>query len=152
MNYTNITYPDVNNGPGCRISLFVSGCNIRCKGCFNNKLWSFKNGKEFTVDTLNTILDLMNHDYISGFSLLGGEPLDQDLTIIKNILKTIKETYPQKTIWLYTGHIYEDLNDNQKDVLQYVDVLVDGPFINDLKDASLAFRGSSNQRIINVRR
>ncbi len=150
MNYAKLNGYDIANGPGVRVSLFVSGCRHHCKGCFNPETWDFDYGRVFTFDTYQRLDDLLSFEHISGLSILGGEPLEPEnnktLTVV---CKSIKEVYPEKTIWLYTGFTYEHVRDLP--IMRYVDVLVDGPFIESLKDISLQFRGSSNQRIIDVK-
>lgn len=152
MNYSAITKCDVNNGPGCRVSLFLQGCNIRCPGCFNSELWDFKKGKPFIWSKDGyELLDLLKPDYIAGLSILGGEPLDQPPVDIMILINKIKNHYPNKTIWIYTGHVWEELDEYQIKAIKNADVLVDGPFIEELKDSSLKFRGSSNQRLIDIK-
>ena len=148
MNYADIKKVDVANGPGVRVSLFVSGCTHACKGCFNSIAWDFNYGKKFTKKEEKQILELLRPDHISGFSVLGGEPLQQDDTLL-HFLEKVKKTYPQKTIWLYTGYCYEDVKD--REIMKYIDVLVDGKFVEEKKQLNLAFRGSSNQRVIDVK-
>lgn len=152
MNYAKLRSVDISNGSGVRVSLFVSGCNNHCKGCFNPETWDFKYGKRYhEVDTTNKILKLLDHDYISGLTILGGEPLDvKNLGVVTNLCWIVKHVYPDKTIWLYTGDIYENVK--YLEVINYIDVLVDGAFVEELKDISLTFRGSSNQRIIDVKK
>lgn len=151
MNYSAITNCDVNNGPGVRVSLFLQGCRIRCKGCFNSELWNFGGGKEFRWSAEGAqLLELLAPEQIAGLSILGGEPLDQNPAELKILINKIKRHFPNKTIWVYTGHTWEELNESQKTAIEKADVLVDGPFIEELKDASLAYRGSSNQRIIDI--
>lgn len=157
MNYGKINKYDVANGPGVRVSLFVSGCRRHCKGCFNEETWNFEYGEPYTVGTLGEIITAMAPDYISGLTILGGEPFEpENVPEVKKLVKTIKSLYPLKTIWIYTGNqvenlFHKDLSQYDSDVrsiLENTDVLVDGPFIEDLKDISLTFRGSSNQRIV----
>ena len=159
MNYADIKRIDVANGEGVRVSLFVSGCNHHCKGCFNQCAWDFNYGKKFTEAEINKILDYLNHDYIRGLSLLGGEPLEPiNQEGLLPLIKRVKEKYPDKDIWCYTGFDFENdiLNkmakesETSKELVQYLDVVVDGKFEEDKKDLRLRFRGSSNQRIINV--
>ena len=159
MNYASIKDCDVANGPGVRISLFVSGCNHRCKGCFNQEAWDFSYGEEFTKQVQEQILKMLEPDYIRGLTLLGGEPFERENQKgLLPLLRRVKEKFPQKDIWCFTGFIFEkdileDMCskwDETKEMLQYIDVLVDGPFIEDKKDWSLQFRGSSNQRLIDV--
>ena len=149
MNYGRINKTDIANGPGVRVSLFVSGCRNRCKGCFNPETWSFNYGKEFTLKTLYEIEDALNNEYIDGLTILGGDPFEpENIATVTTICETIKKYYPKKSIWIYTGYHYEDFKN--REVMRYIDILVDGPFIEELKDISLQFRGSSNQRIIDV--
>ena len=148
MNYATIKKYDIANGIGVRVSLFVSGCNHRCKGCFNSEAWDFNYGKKFDVNAENEILHVLEKPYIKGLSVLGGEPLQQDSTLLE-FLRKVKSKFPNKSIWLYTGYTYEQIKDKKE--LDYVDVLVDGKFVEALKDISLQFRGSSNQRIIDVK-
>ena len=151
MNYGKIKPVDVANGEGVRVSLFVSGCPHRCKGCFNQELWDYDAGKEFTLDHIYVIMNLCANDYISGLSLLGGEPLSFTHNyMITHICQVFKRRFPNKTIWCYTGYEWEDIR--HLSVMNYIDVLVDGQFIQHLKDPRLKFRGSSNQRIIDVQK
>lgn len=161
MNYGEIKKFDIANGLGVRVSLFVSGCRHRCPNCFNSATWDFGFGKPFTKETEDEIIDALSPDYIAGFSLLGGEPFEpENQKVLLPLLKRIKQTYPSKNIWCYTGFTFDkELNGNSranthitKDMLSQIDVLVDGRFIEDLKDISLKFRGSSNQRIIDVKK
>ncbi len=160
MYYGNIKKYDIADGEGVRVSLFVSGCTNACKGCFQPETWSFTYGKEFTEETAQEILDALKPDYIAGFTQLGGEPFEiENQKVLVQLLKRIKETYPSKTIWSYTGFIYDkDLLPGGKrycevtdELLSYIDVLVDGPFIEEKKNISLSFRGSENQRIIDLK-
>lgn len=162
MNYTNIKYYDIANGIGVRTSLFVSGCTHHCKGCFNSETWDFNYGKPFTEEIENQILDSLKPYYISGLTLLGGEPMEpQNQVGLLPLLRKVHKYYPEKTIWCYTGYTYETdiLDKNGKahcnitdEFLSYIDILVDGEFILDKKDISLVFRGSSNQRILNLKK
>lgn len=159
MNYATIKPVDVANGTGVRVSLFVSGCTHRCKGCFNSEAWSFTYGEAYTAETQEYILSCLDKTYISGLSLLGGEPFDphNQLTLI-DLLKEVRQKLPEKNVWCYTGYDFEkDLNGNfakenkhTGELLSLVDILVDGKFVQELKNPSLKFRGSSNQRIIDV--
>jgi len=160
MNYANIKYCDIANGPGVRVSLFVSGCRHHCKNCFNQETWDFLFGKPFTEEVLINLIDNLKYDYISGFSLLGGEPFEpENQKSLVNILKVIKNTYPEKSIWCWTGwNLDKELSkggskytEYTDEMLSYIDVLVDGPFIEELKNVKLVFRGSSNQRIIDLK-
>lgn len=161
MNYGNIKYYDISNGDGVRTSLFVSGCNHHCKGCFNEVAWDFDYGFPYTTETTTEILDSLEPEYISGLSVLGGEPLDpRNVSTVANLIYLTKLKYPEKTIWLYTGYTYEEIIQDLlfKDkysyitILSSIDVLVDGKFDESLKDISLKFRGSSNQRIIDIKK
>ncbi|MBQ6826218.1 MAG: anaerobic ribonucleoside-triphosphate reductase activating protein [Clostridia bacterium] len=160
MNYAVIKKFDIANGPGVRVSLFVSGCRHKCKNCFNSEAWDFSYGKPFTKDTLEEILTALAPNHIEGFSLLGGEPFEpENQEGVLEILKAIKEKMPEKTVWCYTGFLYdtqllEGKVGNAKtvrEILEYIDVLVDGRFVEKLKSPDLIFRGSSNQRIIDVK-
>lgn len=150
MRYAYINTCDICNGKYFGVSLFVQGCHFHCKNCFNNCTWDFNIGKEFTEDTLKHLLALIDRPYIKRFTLLGGEPLSlENIEASKNILQEVHKNFPNKPIWLYTGYKYEEIPD--KSILNYVDVLVDGRYIDELRDLSLAFRGSSNQRVIDVK-
>ena len=155
MNYAEIKYNDIANGVGVRTSLFVSGCSHHCKGCFNEVAWDFDYGKEFSYNTLKEILDSLKPDYIAGLSILGGEPLDhKNINAVSTIVEVVRKSFPNKSIWVYTGYTYEELLERNNLftslILNKIDVLVDGKFIEELKDISLKFRGSSNQRIIDM--
>ena len=149
MNYATIKKLDVANGKGIRVSLFVSGCPHHCTGCFNPETWNWGYGEPFTKETEKYIIELLKPDYIKGLSLLGGEPFAQGDALIP-LLKRVKRRYPNKDVWCYTGYKYEDIKNNK--MLRYIDVLVDGPFVLELKNPSLEFRGSSNQRIIYLKK
>ena len=152
MKYSEITYPDVNNGEGCRVTLFVSGCSHRCKGCHNPETWNFDFGKDFNDDVKNRLFDIISKPYIKGLTLSGGDPLDSYddiLDLVKEFRNRFGET---KDIWVYTGYVIDDLLTlNKEEILEYIDVLVDGEYIEEQRDVSLAFRGSKNQRIIKIR-
>lgn len=159
MKYADIKTVDVANGKGVRVSLFVSGCNHHCKGCFNSQAWDFNYGNDFTEKQIDQIINELDHPYISGLSLLGGEPLEHiNQKGLLPLLKKVKEKFPEKDIWCYTGYTFDkDISENMfnnwdetKEVMSYIDVLVDGKFEEDKKDLKLKFRGSSNQRIIDV--
>ena len=160
MNYAVIKKFDIANGPGVRVSLFVSGCRHKCKNCFNSEAWDFSYGAPLTDETVDEIVTAIDKDYIEGFSLLGGEPFEpENQAGIYKVLKAIKEKCPQKTVWCYSGFLFEELLSGtvgDKDLvlkcLQLIDVLVDGKFVEALKSPSLLFRGSSNQRIIDVKK
>ena len=150
MYYGAIKENDIANGPGVRVSLFVSGCRNRCKGCFQPETWNFKYGNHFTGKEIYRIYDLLYLDHITGLSILGGDPFEpENIEVLTSLCRLVKTDFPKKTIWIYTGYLYEDFKDHS--IMEYIDVLVDGPFIEDLKDISLQFRGSSNQRIIDVK-
>lgn len=150
MNYTQLRKYDIANGKGIRVTIFVAGCKFNCPSCFNSQYQDFKSGKLFTQDTLKTILEYLSNDRIAGLSVLGGEPLMQDVNNLFMLLSTVKNYFPKKDIWLWTGYTYETIPIKYRSLLQYVDVLVDGQFIEGLKNLRLKFRGSSNQRLIDV--
>lgn len=158
MHYGNIKYCDIANGVGVRTSLFVSGCTHHCKGCFQPETWDFAFGQPFTRDVEDTIIDSLRPKHIAGLTILGGEPMEpENQEALAPFLARVKQELPDKTIWLYTGDVWEDLvlggsrcTIDTPGVLSCLDVLVDGLFVEDLKDITLRFRGSSNQRIIDV--
>lgn len=150
MNYAEIKKVDIANGPGVRVSLFVSGCRNHCKGCFNPETWDFDYGRPFTRETEDEIIEALRPSWIQGLSILGGEPTEEEnAAVLIPFLKRVRAVLPDKDIWLYSGYTYEALRD--KEILTLVDVLVDGPFLLELKDAGLAFRGSRNQRLIDLK-
>jgi len=153
VNYGRIKKTDIANGPGVRVSLFVSGCRNRCKGCFQPETWDFNYGQEYDgVNTANEIIEALSPEYISGLSILGGDPIEREnVSEVVTLCHLVKLLYPDKSIWLWTGYYYEELLLREPKILEYVDVIVDGPFKENLKDISLVWRGSSNQRIINVK-
>lgn len=149
MHYGAIKPLDIANGPGIRVSLFVSGCRNHCDGCFQPETWAFDYGQEFTGETMKELIRLIDNPHVAGLSILGGDPFElENQRYVYEICKLMKFLRPAKTIWMWTGYLWEDVKDCY--VLQYVDVLVDGPFIKELKNLSLAYRGSSNQRVIDV--
>ena len=159
MNYATIKKHDIANGTGIRVSLFVSGCTHHCKGCFNPETWDFNYGSEYTEATENEILQALAPSYIKGLTLLGGEPFEpQNQPTLLKLCKKVKQQYPNKTIWCYSGYNYEidilagRLGDHEvtDELIHLIDVLVDGPFVESKKDLRLRFKGSSNQRIIDV--
>lgn len=159
MNYANIKKYDIADGPGVRVSLFVSGCRHHCKGCFNSEAWDFEYGRPYTAETEAEILEALKPGYIAGLTLLGGEPFEPENQVeLVTLLRKVRETYPEKSIWSYTGYVYDkDLvpggrayTDVTDEMLSYLDVLVDGPFVEELKDITLQFRGSNNQRILEM--
>ena len=161
MFYGEIKKVDIANGTGVRVSLFVSGCTHRCKGCFNPDTWSFTFGKEYTEETENEIIEALRPTYIEGLSLLGGEPFEpENQKTLVSLLKRVRQELPDKNIWCYSGYTIEELTGQKKsraftdttlEMLSLIDVLVDGEFVEELKDISLQFRGSSNQRIIDIK-
>ena len=160
MNYAAIKNLDIANGPGLRVSLFVSGCTHRCPGCFNEIAWDFNYGESFTDETISYILSLLEPAHIEGLTLLGGEPFEpENQQVLTPFLQRVKQKFPQKTIWCYTGGILErDIlsatgrcnTPFTEQMLSCIDVLVDGPFVESEKDITLQFRGSRNQRILNA--
>ena len=151
MRYNKIRKMDISNGPGVRVSIFMQGCTFNCKNCFNPETHDFKGGKEFTDDTENTLFSLCDHEYVKGLSVLGGEPLHpNNIEGTTKMLKDFKEKYPDKNVWMWTGYSFDkDLKD--KEVLKYVDVLVDGQYQDELSNPTLAWKGSENQRVIDVK-
>ena len=161
MYYADIKKADVANGLGVRVSVFVSGCTHHCKNCFNEEAWDFHYGNEFTQKEIDKVIELMDHSYVAGLSLLGGEPFEHiNQQGLLPLVKIVKEKFPDKNIWCYSGYTFEnDIIDRMckewketPEFLSYIDVLVDGKFEEDKKDLSLRFRGSSNQRIIDVKK
>lgn len=164
MNYHDITIDDMLNGDGLRVVLWVSGCSIRCFNCQNPQTHSFNSGIPFTDETVQELLDDLSQPYISGLTLSGGHPLEpQNLETIYKIIKTVKEKFPDKTIWLYTGYTWEEIFDKEEkyenlevngisplDIVKYCNILVDGRYEENNRDISLAWRGSSNQRVISI--
>ena len=161
MHYGEIKKCDIANGEGVRVSLFVSGCTHHCPGCFNQDTWDFSYGKEYTDETEQEIIEALSPDYINGLSLLGGEPFEpQNQKVLVQLLRKVREQYPQKTIWCYSGYLFdrELLSESRArceytdEMLSMIDILVDGRFVEKLKDIRLVFRGSSNQRIVDVKK
>ena len=159
MNYAVIKKTDTANGPGVRVSLFVSGCTHHCKGCFNSETWDFNYGMPYTEETENEIIDALSPVYIRGLSLLGGEPMEPaNRTVLLGLLKRVRALYPHKDVWCYTGYDFEKdllvwMEEGRTDVeelLSLIDVLVDGEFVEEKKNLRLAFRGSENQRLLDV--
>lgn len=156
MNYADIKKVDVANGPGVRVSLFVSGCTHRCEECFNPETWDFSYGAPFGEEQIKIILTLLAPDHIRGLSLLGGEPFEPtNQEPVLELVERVRQELPAKTVWCYTGYLFEELavgkiGDHSRELLEELDVLVDGPFVLAKKDLGLRFRGSSNQRIIDV--
>ena len=153
MNYEKIDKCSVSNGLGVRTVLWISGCNIHCKNCHNQSTWDFNSGIPFTENTMQEILYDLSKPYIKGLTLSGGHPLDiHNVPKVLEIVKRVKMVFPNKDIWIYTGYVWEDIikDDTLKEILKRTDVLVDGAYIDELRDITLPFRGSSNQRIIDV--
>ena len=157
MNYAIIKNCDIANGPGVRVSLFVSGCTHRCPGCFNEVAWDFDYGQPFTEETIESILTMLRPSYIKGLTLLGGEPFEpRNQAAVVSLLRRIREELPEKSIWAFSGFLFEkDMLSGRigdvREYLSYLDVLVDGPFVQEKKNLNLRFRGSENQRIIDVK-
>ena len=151
MRYNKIRKMDIADGPGVRVSIFMQGCSFNCKNCFNPETHNFSGGKEFTDETINHIIDLCNNENIEGLSILGGEPmhpLNIDGTL--KLAKMFKKTYSEKNIWAWTGFLFENLK--EKEVMKYIDVLVDGQYVDELHNPTLKWKGSSNQRVIDVQK
>lgn len=160
MNYADIKRVDVANGPGVRVSLFVSGCTHKCKGCFNSVAWDFNYGTEFTEETIDKIIEYLRPSHIAGLSLLGGEPFElANQKGLLPLLRRVKKEYPEKNIWCYSGYRYDvDIlgrmckeSEITTELVSYLDVIVDGKFEESLKSLNIKFRGSTNQRIIDVK-
>ena len=150
MNYCGLKKTDIANGPGVRVSLFVSGCRNHCRGCFQPETWDFDFGEPFTKKIEKEIIKDLRPLWIQGLSILGGDPMEpENQKALLSLLKRVRIILPDKDVWLYTGYCYEDIKDAE--ILHWVDVIVDGPFIEAEKDMSLPFRGSRNQRIIHLR-
>lgn len=152
MRYNKIRKMDIADGPGVRVSIFMQGCAFNCKNCFNPETHDFTGGKEFTQNTIDTVLKLCNNDNIEGLSILGGEPMHpKNIDGTKELAKAFKEKYPEKNVWVWSGYTFDkDLKD--KEVLKYVDVLVDGQYVEELHNPMLKWKGSSNQRVIDVQK
>ena len=151
MRYNKVRKMDISNGPGVRVSVFFQGCMVHCKSCFNSETWDFNLGKEYTLDIENKILEFCKEDYIDGLSILGGEPmhpLNIEGTI--HLARRFKEMYPKKTLWAWSGYLFDEIPN--KEIFKYIDVLVDGRFMVDKKDPRLKYAGSSNQRVIDVKK
>ncbi|MEG0367268.1 MAG: anaerobic ribonucleoside-triphosphate reductase activating protein [Coprobacillus sp.] len=160
MHFATIKEVDIANGAGVRVSLFVSGCTHRCQDCFNDIAWDFQYGEEFTQETIDYILKALSPSYIKGLSLLGGEPMEpSNQQGLLPLLRQFKQMYPDKDVWCYSGYVLEELLEGGKahiditnEILNDIDILVDGKFVAELKDIRLKFRGSSNQRIIDMKK
>lgn len=159
MNYAQIRKMDISNGEGIGVSLFVSGCHFHCKNCFNSIAWDYNYGQQFTEDTMQTILQLLQQDFIKRFTILGGEPLDdKNVETVYNIIQQVRQHNSNIKIWLYSGYTFEEImkqtdvyGEYRRKILKIIDVLVDGQYVDELKDLNLQFRGSSNQRIIHLK-
>lgn len=160
MNYATIKPVDIANGPGVRVSLFVSGCTHFCKGCFNAEAWDFSFGQPFTEDTIEEILTYLEHDYITGMTLLGGEPMEPvNQEGLLPLVQAVRERLPEKTIWCYTGYDFEEdilgrmmkESETTRKLVPLFDVMVDGKFVEEKRNLKLKFRGSENQRVLNVK-
>ena len=150
MRYNLIRKMDISNGPGVRVSIFMQGCSFHCKNCFNPETWDFEGGQEFTEDTINKVLELSDKKEVKGLSILGGEPMHPtNIEGTTKLAKAFKEKYPEKNIWAWSGFKYEDIKNN--DIFNYIDVLVDGQYKDELHDPTLKWRGSSNQRVIDIK-
>lgn len=161
MNYADIKQFDVANGVGVRVSLFVSGCTHHCKGCFNKEAWDFQYGKPFTEREIDLIIDYLKPDYVSGLSLLGGEPMEpSNQEALLPLMRRVHEQYPQKNVWCYSGYLFDkDIvgqmckeSEVTRELLSYIDIMVDGEFVVKQKNLKINFRGSDNQRIIDVKK
>ena len=152
MRYNIVRKMDISNGRGVRVSVFMQGCEFHCKNCFNPETWDFEGGKDFNNDTIDEVLELCDKDYVKGLSILGGEPMHpKNIKATTELAKAFKEKYPNKNIWVWSGFKFdEDLKD--KEVMNYIDVLVDGRYSDELHDPTLKWRGSSNQRVIDVQK
>ena len=152
MRYNKIRKMDISNGPGVRVSVFMQGCTFHCKNCFNPETWDFKQGKEFTDEIIDKVLELASKDFIVGLSILGGEPMHpKNIEGTTKLAKAFKERYPNKTIWCWSGFLF-DRDLKEKEVMKYIDVLVDGQYQDELHDFRLKWCGSSNQRVIDVQK
>ncbi len=152
MRYNKIRKMDISNGPGVRVSIFMQGCTFNCKNCFNSETHDFNGGKEFTDDTINRVLELCDNETIRGLSILGGEPMHpKNIEGTTKLAKAFKKKYPNKDLWIWSGFLF-DKNLKDKEVVKYVDVLVDGQYIDELHNPTLKWKGSSNQRVIDVQK
>lgn len=151
MRYAQIRSLDISNGEGVGIALYTQGCRFHCKNCFNSELWDYTKGKEWSSEVEDYLISLLSRDYIDRISFLGGEPLsEENLEDLDNLLNRIRKECPSKKIWMYTGYTYEVIKDRLSYILKNVDVLVDGLYVDKLRDLKLEFRGSSNQRVIDI--
>ena len=152
MRYNKIRKMDISNGPGVRVSIFMQGCAFNCKNCFNKETHDFNGGKEFTEDTINRVLELCNNDNVEGLSILGGEPMHpSNIEGTTKLAKAFKEKFPNKNLWAWTGFTFDNYL-KEKEVSKYIDVLVDGQYVDELHNPTLKWKGSSNQRVIDVQK
>ena len=147
MNYFKLTYPDINNGLGCRVTVWITGCSHNCFGCHNSALQDFSLGKAWNDNIKQKLYEILSLPYIDGVTFSGGDPMYSHKDLLP-LCQEIKQKFPQKNIWLYTGFLFEEIK--TLDIMKYIDVLCDGPFVEKLKDTNLPFKGSSNQRLIDV--
>ena len=152
MNYNKIRKMDIADGEGIRVSIFFQGCDFHCKNCFNEETWDWNEGLEFTDSEIDKIIDLAKADHTAGLSILGGEPMHpKNIEGATKLAKRFKEVYPNKTIWAWSGFLFDEYI-NKKEICKYLDVLVDGQFVDELRNPNLKWRGSSNQRVIDVQK
>ncbi len=153
MRYNKIRKMDISNGPGVRVSIFMQGCTFKCKNCFNPETHDFNGGSEFTDETIEKVLSLAEPDHIKGLSVLGGEPMHPaNIEGTLKLVKAFKEKYPKKNVWVWSGFLYDDIMERSKEIFNYIDVLVDGQYDDSLHDPTLKWKGSSNQRVIDVQK
>lgn len=153
MRYNKIRKMDISDGPGVRVSIFMQGCTFKCKNCFNPETHDFKGGTEFTDETIDKVLSLAEPDHIKGLSVLGGEPMHPvNIDGTMRLAKAFKEKYPNKSVWVWSGFLYDDIMERNKEIFNYIDVLVDGQYDDSLHDPTLKWKGSSNQRVIDVQK
>ena len=153
MRYNKIRKMDISDGPGVRVSIFMQGCTFKCKNCFNPETHDFKGGTEFTDETIDKVLSLAKPDHIKGLSVLGGEPMHPvNIDGTMKLVKTFKEKYPDKSVWVWSGFLYDDIMERNEEIFNYIDVLVDGQYDDSLHDPTLKWKGSSNQRVIDVQK
>lgn len=152
MRYNKIRKMDISDGPGVRVSIFMQGCAFHCKNCFNPETWDFETGKEFTDETIERVLELCGNENITGLSILGGEPMHPtNIEGTTKLAKAFKEKYPEKTLWAWTGFLFDKWV-KDKEVAKYLDVLIDGQYVDELRNPLLKWKGSSNQRVIDVQK
>ena len=152
MKYNTLRKMDISNGPGVRVSVFMQGCEFHCKNCFNKETWDFEGGNEFNEETINKVLELSGKDYIKGLSILGGEPMHpKNIAATTALAKAFKTKYPEKNVWVWSGFKFDD-DLKEKEALKYIDVLVDGRYVEELHNPTLKWKGSSNQRVIDVKK